>query len=251
MVTIDSGSAKSSISNEAKYAAASAFGCKLEQRSEGVGTSRVLSLCRDVESLPGGIKLLRNGGARDLKAAIAMQKKANTKLESAVRLNKYEAAESAIKSGASVNHKNCDGITMLILSERGDGYSGYKKISELLLKYGANPNIYGPKGENAGSININSNFGNLLSMFLECGWNPNVADEDGWYPILLCEFYNDRKGFETLKNAGAKLDVAHMHYGTDLVYYAERNGDALRADALKAMIKKEKQEGTNSNAQRN
>lgn len=250
MVTIDSGS-KLSNGNEANNARVVASGCKLERRSEGIITSRVFSLCRDENNLPSGIKLLRGRGNREIKAAIARQKKLNAKLEMALHLNKYDDVEYAIKSGASVNHKDADGITMLILSERGDGYGGYKKISELLLKMGANPNLYGPKGENAGCININNNMGNLLSLFLKYGWNPNVADEQGWYPILLSEFYSDKKSFEILKKAGAKLSVVHLRHGSDLAYYAERNGDIARADEIRKMMEEEKQKGIDSDTQRN
>ncbi len=120
-------------------------------------------------------------------------------------------------------------------------------MTELLLKKGANPNLYGPNGENAGCININSNMGNLLGLFLECGWNPNAPDENGWYPILLSEFYNDMQSFEKLRKSGAKIDVVHLRYGSDVAYYAESNGRLARADELRKLMAQEKKEGSQGN----
>ena len=113
----------------------------------------------------------------------------------------FETAMLLLRHGASVQTKDSDGWTPLMLAV---GNATSRVLVKELLSHGADPN----SADNEGwSVLMNaSKYGDsgVIEMLLKSGANPNARDKDGASPLSVAKQFGQQNVITLLKAAGAR-----------------------------------------------
>ena len=105
---------------------------------------------------------------------------------------------------------------LVIAAEAGD----IETVKQMLAK-GADASAMGP---NSGALHCAAAYGHreIVQLLLQHGANPNVADNQSFYPIHLAAAYKHKDIILDLIEHGAKIDVVTSSKGT-LMHIAAAN----------------------------
>lgn len=126
-------------------------------------------------------------------------------LSEAVANRSVEIVKLLLEYGANVNFKDCNNITPLMRAIV-DHNKDKEKIVKLLLEYDANVNAQANHGYTSLGLDMGYN-GNLTEILLEYGADPNLKTQNGRSVIDLLNssfIYNNRKN--VIENLLANYD---------------------------------------------
>lgn len=131
------------------------------------------------------------------------------------------------KKDELINAQNSIGDTVLIQACRGDFES-----AELLLKYGADPNIRNNSGSNSLMVAIKNDKVNIVRLLIHNGADINAIDNEDYTPLMIAVSRNDDKIVELLINAGVDINATN-HSGKTALDYIHNNGSNIKKLLLK------------------
>jgi len=169
-----------------------------------------------------------------------LKEKLNQNLYKQVSINNVDVVETFLQAGANPDYLhdedyfNVNYETSVLMKAT---LRGYFEIVELLLKYGANPNIlcygintlstplieacfyYENDNENNDNQNQNNNYKKIIIKLLEYGAYPNVQDEFGWSPLILASRYGSKDIIKILLKSGSNINLANK-YGENVFSFS-------------------------------
>ena len=127
-----------------------------------------------------------------------------------------ECMELLIKSGASVNKKDRDGMNALIWASQ----NGHISCITLLLDAGADVNQCIPSDGVAASFAARRDHSDCLNLLVNSGAGVNISTIDGWTPLMeaSCKGYNTC--VRLLLDSGADVNIVDSYGYTALAYAA-------------------------------
>jgi ankyrin repeat protein len=131
----------------------------------------------------------------------------------ALKLEQYEDLEQMILNGFHVDYRECAITPPLIYAIM----LGLTQGIELLLSYGASPNITNSHNQSALHIAIHYKSYEVIHLLLRHGAQNNIKDSDGITPLDLAQLLEDERSLAILKHTPA----IQREYAT-LFDYAKR-----------------------------
>ena len=103
---------------------------------------------------------------------------------------------------------------------------GHKEIAELLIEYGADPNVAANCGTTPLHYAAWHGRKGVTEILIECGADPNAADNDGKTPLHKAALKGYREVAKLLMEKGADMDRADKNGKTPRQYMDEEDVDS-------------------------
>ncbi|MGL5725366.1 ankyrin repeat domain-containing protein [Cetobacterium sp.] len=138
-----------------------------------------------------------------------------------------EIIELLLKYGANPNIKADDGSTPLIVASA----NGNLETAKLLLEYGANPNIKADDGTTALIIGAEYQQIEIIKLLLKYGADSNIKDNNGTTALIFSTEVKYREMVKLLLEHGSNPNIKDNN-GTTSLMLASQNGDVEIARLL-------------------
>jgi ankyrin repeat protein len=160
-----------------------------------------------------------------------VDRKGNSPLHNAVYQNGISTVKNILSADTShINARNNEGLTPLFVAVSRLNFG----ISELLLQYGANPNIPRPQDQYSPlHIAAENGLDWLGEILLDFGGDINAQNKEGASPLIVAVQSQQRDFALMLVRRGALLDVADQYERTASDYARESDFPAI-AEVLSA-----------------